>query len=138
MLRHILDQPGVNKTQMCLQFNIAWGTCTYHVEVLERKQRIQRVELGRQVHLFSRDVDYHYARRWSALLHPHAAQLILVMGSDRQSSIQEIMNRTRLGRRLISNRLEELQAVGLVDCYGAGRKRYRASRAALEMARELK
>ncbi len=137
MLRHILDKPGVNKSQMCIRFDIAWGTCTYHVEVLERTRRIRRVALGRQVHLFGASIDYVSAQRRSALLQPHARDVVLALGADRQSCVKDIMDRSHLSRRLVTNRLRELQKAGLVECYGDGRKRYRASPLACRLAQEI-
>ncbi len=116
--------PGIHKTALCKEVDLAWGTICYHIDFLVQTGHVAAMTTGRELHLFPPATTPERMRWLTALRSDMARQLIDVLRSRREATIQDFSRMTGASRKVVCRQLAKLQDAGLVVNKGSKRPRY--------------
>ena len=110
-LRH---HPGLTKSQLCRSLDLAWGTITHHVRVLEASGLLEQHRIHGKRRLFLAGLSTEQ-RNWSVLVASGVVpELLRRIEAEPGIGIIELATALRLNRRFVRRNLDLLIESGLV------------------------
>ena len=120
MLQMIRSNPGIVKTDLCKQLDLAWGTVDYHLRFLAQRGYIQMRLWARRTHIF---LAVEGGKQEQYL---HGNQLILqALHQLGHAGVSELAKATGMGQMAIRKRMSILVAANLVEPGKQYHRRYR-------------
>jgi DNA-binding transcriptional ArsR family regulator len=110
----VAARPGLTKSDLCRELDLAWGTVSYHIRVLGEQGLLALMRDGRQLRLYPPGTRRR-EMRWLAVLSDEVPELIarsLMQGPGR---LVEIARRVGRSRTLVRHHMTSLGEAGVVD-----------------------
>jgi predicted transcriptional regulator len=124
ILETVVADPGINKSELSRQLDVAWGTVCYHVAALVRDGLVASEAAGRERSLFPPGIDPRLRPALAATREPEAKRVLQALRAVRQANLFELAETTQLSRKVVRRHLASLMMAGLVINPALGRPRY--------------
>ncbi|MES2155525.1 MAG: ArsR family transcriptional regulator [bacterium] len=122
------SEPGINKTTLCRELGLGWGTVSHHLRVLTRRGLVAAYGRGKEVHWFPCSVD-EAQYRWLCVLHDgRAASIVNHLERRPGLRLSDLSDSIGISRKVIRRHLSQLGEEGLVTHEGETQRRYRLQR----------
>lgn len=118
------EKPGINKSALCGELGVAWGTVAYHIGVLADAGLVEVEAAGREANLFPKGLAGHRRRMLVALRQPEARQVFGAVAAVREISLRDLCLRLGMSRKTVRRHVTQLLQAGLVEDKGSRRPRY--------------
>ena len=128
LIQAIHRHPGIHKSALCRENGWAWGTVSYHIQILERLGEVKSVTHGKEVRYFPREMPKKHVN-WIAALHEGVGASILNALENRDaegngSSLKDLSGALGRSRKVIRRHLAILNEEGLTRARGRVQPRY--------------
>lgn len=119
----IQRRPGIHKSQLQADLDMAWGTLTHHVHQLHRRRRISMLQDGHRVALFPARIPAIHHAALAQFAQPLVRRVVDVVRLRGASSIQEVADALDESRKPVTRCLKALAREGVMtrDAHGWGR-----------------
>ncbi len=117
----VRERPGIHKSELCRALDLAWGTVTYHLRLLEKRGQLRCIARGRQVNIFPAGVPELHMRWLSALREDIG--ILPALADGLEAKVGDLSSELGLPRRIIRRHLANLEEDGFISKEGPGRIR---------------
>lgn len=117
----VRDEPGVQKSRLCVVLGLAWATMCRDVEALMDAGALVVHRTGRDSHLYLPED----APRHPSLSLDHARSILQELEHQDASALM-LAKSLRISQPIIQHRLDALEADGLVSSHGHAPRIYRS------------
>ena len=120
LLALVHSDPGISKSELCRSLGIAWGTASYHVQILERAGLLELQRVGRAKALFPADLGEQFR---VALVCKRAREGQLVLETLRrvpQATQRDLAVWLGVSRKVVRRAIQSLLDAGLIADLSTG------------------